>query len=238
MALPRDTDPYEPYTDQLVYFGARLAANPDTAALADAVDKLLDNIDVAHDKLRLARRDEIRARARRDHEDGLSDTRVRRVKRGVDVLGDPEISSRLFPRGVGYTVAPRGRPQLERLAQLALAIDELAASPRAAAHADAEELGAILGKGKATLAELIATLTPVVEAWEAEALDVARAVDGFSFVRSEGVAQLGAVLGELRAKLGGNSKAAYGYTQQGRTSGGGGSEDEEAVAGAEAEAEG
>ena len=68
-------------------------------------------------------------------------------------------------------------------------------------------------------------LTPIIDDWEAESLEVARAVDAFAFVRSDGIGRLGAVLGELRAKLGGNSKAAYGYTQQGRTSDGAAVED-------------
>lgn len=230
MALPRETDPYESYTDQLVYFAARMAANPDTASLAEGVDKLVDEIDGVYLTLRQARRDEIRTRARRDHEDGVGDGQVRRFKRRLDVLGDPELSARLFPRGVTHTVSPRGRPQLERLAQLARAIDELAISPRAAAHVDADELSDILSQGQATVSGLIAHLTPVVEAWEQEAIEVARAVDGFAFARSEGVARLGAILGELRAKLGGNSKAAYAYTQQARSSGGGGGvEEQEAV---------
>jgi hypothetical protein len=218
MALPRDTDPYDSYTDQLVYFSARLAANPDTAPLAEAVEMLLTDIDAGNEKLRLARRDEIRARARRDHQDGIGDAKVRRFKRHVDVIGDSYITSRLFPSGIGHTVAPRGRPQLDRLAKLAQAIEEFAASPRAAAHAEADEIKEILDKGKITVAEVTDTLTPIIDAWEEETLEVARAADAFSFVRSDGIGRLGAVLGELRAKLGGNSKAAYAYTQQGRTS--------------------
>ncbi len=219
MALPRGTDPYDTYTDQLVYFGARLAANPDTAALAEPVHALLAELDQAFSTLRDARRAELRARARRDHRVGLGDAQVRRFKRRVDVFGDRDLGRRLFPRGLAHAIAPRGRPQLARLAKLATAIDELSASPRIAAHPDGAELQALLDEGKAKLAELSAELTPIVEAWEAEAVDVTRAADTFAFLRRDGISRLGAVLGELRAKLGGDVRAAYAYTQQvrGRT---------------------
>ncbi len=217
MPLPRDTDPYDPYTDQLVYFAARMAANPITASLAEPVEALLAEVDASQAKLREARREEIRARARRDHEDGVGDKVVRRFKRGVDVFGDRDLSARLFPSGVGHTVAPRGRAQLDRLATLAQAIQDLHDSPRVAAHAEADEVKDILAKGKTTIAEVIASLTPIVDAWEQQSLEVARVTDAFAFIRSDGVARLGAVLGELRAKLGGNSRAAYAYTQQART---------------------
>jgi len=95
-----------------------------------------------------------------------------------------------------------------------------------AAHADADEWKGRLDKGKHLVRELHVKLTPIIETWEAEVLDVARAVDAFAFIRSEGIGRLGAVLGELRAKLGGNAKAAYSYTQQGRSSTGAAIEDD------------
>lgn len=212
MALPRERDSYELYTDQVVYFGARLAANPETASLAEVVDKLVDELDEAYVALRDARRAEMRARARRDHQDGLGDQQVRRFKRRIDVFGDANLTQRLFPRGVTHAVAPRGRAQVERLSNLVIAIEELASSPRVAAHVDVDEINEILAKGKATVMEARDSLGALVDDCEAEALNVARAVDGFGFLRGDGVARLGAVVGELRAKLGGDSKAAYAYT--------------------------
>jgi hypothetical protein len=73
------------------------------------------------------------------------------------------------------------------------------------------------------------TVGELVDDCEAEALGVARTLDGFSFLRSEGIARLGAVLGELRAKLGGDGKAAYAYTlARGEGSGGGDEPDDDA----------
>lgn len=220
MALPRETDTHESYTDQLIYFIARLAANPHTAALVEPAEALLAQLDDGDAALTEARRAEIRARARRDYSDELSDTQIRKFKRRIDVVGDRELSSRLFPRGVTHTVAPRGRPQLERLDKLLVAMTEVGASPRVAAHADADEIKKVLDEGKATLGDYRAKLEVAITGWEAESLAVARASDAFNFARSEGVGQLGAVLGELRAKLGGDARAAYGYTQQGRSGGG------------------
>lgn len=124
---------------------------------------------------------------------------------------------RLFPRGLAHTIAPRGRPQLDRLNKLMQAITELEASPRVAAHPQVEEIKETLDKGKAMLAPLITQLTEIIEAWEGEALEVARAVDALSFRRSDGVGRLGAVMGELRAKLGGDARAAYAFTQSARS---------------------
>ena len=225
MGLPRDTDSYESYTDQLVYFAARLEANPETASLAESVFELLGLIDADNDAIVQARRAEIRARARRDHQDGLGDAGVRRFKRRIDAVGDGDLAQRLFPRGLKYAIAPSGRSQLERLNKLVQAIDDLAASPRVAAHPEVEEIKEVLDKGKTTILEALDKLSPLVDAWEAEVLDVARAVDAFRFRRSQGRRQLGAVMGELRAKLGGDEKAAYAYTQQDRPSGAGGGEE-------------
>ena len=227
MALPRERDSYEVYTDSVVYFGARLAANPDTASLAEVIDKLLDELDAAYDALRDARRTEMRARARRDHQDGLGDERVRRFKRHVDVIGDEYLIQRLFPRGLTYTVAPRGRAQVDRLSKLVVAIEELAATPQVAAHVDVDEINEILVKGKATVAEARDALGGFVDDHEAETLEVSRKVNDLNFLRRDGVERLGAVMGELRAKLGGDNKAAYAYTLP-RSEGSGG-EVEDAV---------
>lgn len=220
MALPREKDSYESYTDQIVYFSARLAAVPELASLAEPVDELLKELDDDAAALREARRAEVRARALRDHRDSLGDDQVRRFKRRVDVVGDDQLTQRLFPRGVAYATAPRGRPQIERLHKLMLAIEELETSPRVAAHPEVEEIKEILDKGKSTLGPLTAELTAAIESWEAQTLDVARAVDTFAFRRSDGVARLGAVMGELRAKLGGDPRAAYAFTQSARSGAG------------------
>ena len=225
MGQPRKSDTYESYTDQLVYFRARLLANPDTASLAESIEKVLTKLDADNEAIRDARRAEVQARAQRDHQDGLGDAQVRRFKRRIDAIGDAELTQRLFPRGLNHVIAPRGRAQIERLSALVQAIDELAASPRVAAHQDVEEIKEVLDKGKATLADARDKLATIVEAWEAEVRKVARAVDELNFDREEGVDQFGAVLGELRAKLGGDAKAAYAYTQQ-RTDGASESEDE------------
>lgn len=212
MALPRKTDPYESYTEQLVYFSARLAANPHTESLAEGVEALLSEIDASHEAVLVAKRAEVRARALRDHHDSLGDARVRRLKRRLDAI-DTQLSPRLFPRGIRRVVEPRGRPQIDQLGKLGQAIESLAGSPRTAAHADADEIEQVLEHGLAIVAEFVATLTPLVEAWEDETLFVARAADVFNFRRDEGVARLGAMLGELRARLGGDARAAYAYTQ-------------------------
>lgn len=230
MALPHARDSYEAYTAQLVYFGARLAAKPETASLASPVETLLTELDVAYEALRDARRAEMRARARRDHQDGLGDEYVRRFKRQVDVIGDEFLIQRLFPRGVAHTVAPRGRAQVERLSKLVLAIEELAATPQVAAHVDVDEIKDLLAKGKATVAEARDALGVLVDDHEADALEVSRKVNDLNFVRSEGLERLGAVIGELRAKLGGDNKAAYAYTLP-RPEGSGGEVEEEEDAG-------
>lgn len=226
MGLPRHTDTYESYTDQLAYFGARLEANPETASLAAKVYELLDLIDADNQALVQARRTELRARARRDHQDGQGDIKVRRFKRQLDAVGGVDLSKRLFPRGLKHAISPNGRAQVERLSKLVQSIDELAASPRVAAHERVDEIKEVLDKGKAAIVEALDKLSPVVEAWEAEVAEVSRAVDAFRFHRAQGRAQLGAVMGELRAKLGGDEKAAYAYTQQERSNGSSGGEDE------------
>ena len=218
MARPRPSDSYSSYTDQLVYFGARLAADPLTAELAPQVAEILTAIDDAQLAVREARRAEVRARALRDHRDKVGDDRVRKYKRRVDVVEADFVDERLFPQGVYFVVAPRGgRTQLERLEQLDTGTKELLGSPRLGAHAESEELTEILQGGEALLAELIPELRSVVEQWEEQTLEVARARDLFEFRRAEGVAKLGAVIGELRVRLDGSSRAAYAYTQPARS---------------------
>src|SRR5690606_2109043 len=116
MALPRPQDTYEDYTDQLVYFRARLAANPLVAALAPPVDALVEQLDAEHEALRAAQRAEVRARARRDHEDDGSDEGLKKLRRRLKVVSSDHFAiGRLFPKGVKHVVAPRGRAQLERI---------------------------------------------------------------------------------------------------------------------------
>jgi hypothetical protein len=230
MALPREQDTYDDYTDQLVYFSARLAANPEVATLAPTVDALIDELDTDFEALRAARRAEVRQRARRDHQDTLGDRSIKRFRRRLQV--DPGWSfaiDRLFPKGVAHVTAPRGRPQLERLDKLVAATDALLASEQLQAAPEAEELQAILEAGKAAAVEAVAALRTCIEQWEAEDLAVVRARDAFNFRRTEGVGRMGAVLGQLRALLGGKARAAYAYTQPGRS---------KAPAGAAAAAEG
>ena len=218
MALPRDKDPYDSYTDQLVYFSARLGANPETAALAIKVDSILTELDQAFEALRATRRAEVRKRAERDHRDGRGDLDVRSYRRRLGAVADIDfVTTRLFPKGVGHVVAPRGRPQLERLDKLVHDTDAVLASPRLAAHPNAAELTATLGDGKQSLVSAVAKLREVIEAWEAQVLEVSAARDVFNFRRADGIGRLGAILGELRALLGGSNSAAYGFTQPGRS---------------------
>lgn len=218
MALPRESDTYESYTDQLVYFSARLGADPKTAALAAGVDEILEGLDETAAAVRAARRKEVRARAQRDHNDAIGDARTKQFKRRLDVVSDPSfIVERLFPKGVAHMVAPRGRPQLQRIEALLVAIDEVIASPRLAAHAEAEELHAALAAGKQAVTQSIEELREVIEAWEATVLEVSRSRDTFNFHRADGIARLGAIVGELRAVVGGSNNAAYAYTQAART---------------------
>src|SRR5690606_9937006 len=157
MALPRETDTYEDYTDQLVYFSARLAANPTVEALAPAVDAVLEQLDAEYEALRAARRAEVRARARRDHQDGLGDEDTKRLRRRLRIVSDQHFAvGRIFPKGVSHVVAPRGRPQLERLDALVTATDDVLASPQLAADPDAAELRPMLEAGRATAVEAVA----------------------------------------------------------------------------------
>lgn len=221
MALPTRKDSHGSYTDQLIYFSARLAADPKTSGLAEQVEELVVSVDEANRELVEARRAEVRARALRDHRDQHGDTAVRRFSRELGVAEDARfVVERLFPRGVRYATAPRGRKQIERLEQLRTNTNELLGSERLAAHVEAEELGASLEQGRATLDGLIKELGAAVESWEARALEVARARDAFDFRRSDGIARLGAVIGELRALLGGSSAAAYAYTAPARRASG------------------
>jgi hypothetical protein len=223
MALPSASDSYRTYTDQLVYFSARLQADPLTTELAPQVDELLASIDDAHFLLREARRAEIRARARRDQRDEHGDARVRKYNRRLAVLEEARfVRERMFPKGVQHTVDPRGgRTQLGRLEQLREVTSELLVSPRVVQHPEAKELVEVLEGGKQLLDEIIAELGEVVEHWEQQSRELGRARDLFEFRRHEGVGTLGAVLGELRVLVGGSSKKAYGYTQPARTRNGG-----------------
>lgn len=221
MALPREQDTYEDYTDQLVYFSARLAANPVTEVLAPKVDAIVDELDAGYEALRAARRAEVRARAKRDHQDGLGDEQLKKVRGRLRVVGnDHFVIGRVFPKGLAHVIAPRGRPQLDRLDALVTAIDDVLASPQLAADADGDELRTILDNGKTTAVDARAALGTRIEEWEATTLAVARARDAFNFHRADGVGRAGAVLGELRSLLGGSVQAAYGYTQSGRSKSG------------------
>ncbi|WP_106392934.1 hypothetical protein [Enhygromyxa salina] len=221
MALPKGNEKYETYTDQLVYFSARLAADPKTAGIAESVETVLKGVDEAQALLTDARRDEVRARALRDHKDEIGDRKVRRYRRQVDVVEDVTfVVDRLFSRGLNYLTAPRGRAQLDRLSTLHSATDDLLASEQVSAHPEADELRATLEQGKATLAGAIDELEKAVTGWEAQTVELARARDLFRFRRSNGVSQLGAVLGELRALLDGDVRAAYSYTAPARSRGG------------------
>ncbi|MEM9461663.1 MAG: hypothetical protein AAGF11_46300 [Myxococcota bacterium] len=218
MALPREKDTYEDYTDQLVYFSARLAANPEVAALAAQVDALIDELDAAFEALRAARRAEVRARAMRDHRDGLGDQSIRRYRRRLRIVSDQHFAvDRIFPKGVGHTVAPRGRPQLDRLEALIATTNAVLESSQLASDPEAEDLRPILEAGRDTATETLAALREQIDQWDAQSLAVARARDEFNFRRADGVGRLGVVIGELRAQLGGNSRAAYAYTQPGRS---------------------
>lgn len=217
MALPKETDSHASYTDQLVYFSARLDADPTTAKLAAKVDALVDDLDDAALALRKARRAEVRARARRDHRDNLGDREIQRFRRRIRSFETVEfVTARLFPRGVKHTIAPRGRPQLERLGALLRSIDELLGSTRLEAYVESKDLQSLLEQGKQQVEDTREGLREQIVAWEAQVLELSRARDAFNFHRSNGRARVGVVLGELRAVLGGSQRAAYSYTQAAR----------------------
>jgi hypothetical protein len=217
MALPREQDTYDDYTDQLVYFSARLAADPAVACLAAKVDGLLEELDADFDGLRAARRAEVRTRAKRDHQDKLGSNRVKKYRRHLRVVPDPKFAiERIFPKGTAHVVAPRGRARIERLEALIAATGGVLASPRLELNANTEELREILRAGKVAATGALEALRTCIEQWETERLNVVRARDAFNFRRAQGVRRLGVVLGELRARLGGSARAAYAYTQPGR----------------------
>ena len=217
MALPNGNEQYGNYTDQLVYFGARLAADPKTAEIASSVDAILDGVDESHERLREARRDEVRARALRDHKDDIGDTKVRRYRRQVKVIENVGfVDERLFSRGLAFLTAPRGRAQIERLTSLRATTQDLLASEQVALHPEGAELRETLEGCAAMIGAAAEELELAVSEWEAQAMELARARDLFRFRRSNGVAQLGAVLGELRALLNGSARAAYSYTASAR----------------------
>ncbi|MBI4618303.1 MAG: hypothetical protein HY720_32195 [Planctomycetes bacterium] len=230
MALPDPRTNSEDFADELVYFSARVAANPKTAHLAATLDEEIEAVDGAHETNRDRRRDEIRSRARRDFIDSEGDDEIASFRKelGGYAPHDHDVVRKTFPDGVRAVVAPTGVEQLKRLKDLVERIELALRSPALAAEPakKKEKIEAVLTAGKETAQGYAKRLGPAVEVWKAALTEHGVAKDSDQATRQLAYARAGGVLGLLREALGGSRAAADAYTHAGPTRRSGGDAEE------------
>lgn len=216
MALPSIDLPAEDFADELAYFEAQAAADPnvDVAAVAAEIAPLALTVEEGHAGHRKAIRAEVRMRAIRDSADRQCNTAIQTFRRELAGVTAPEHPTlkEVFPKPVKYEISPTGAEQAQRLQELLGRIGLALAAPHLPRDPNVAKINRVLQEGQESLKVCLERLEEAIAGWQPTLNGVKDARGKLNDAKTQALAKAGGVIGKLRGILG-SDEAAYSYTK-------------------------